>query len=122
MKKALATGLAVVTFLANCALAHAAEVNFWKEREKARPAPVPQIAMSLPAPVSPLQFGSIRGVSKLPDLKKSPHLVIHIQDVHRNFEAQSNIGKIVQSLIDQGNVGLIASPNPTSVRPRSGEK
>src|SRR5437762_2927516 len=108
LKKAFSTGLAVVTFLTNCVLAHAAETNFWKERQKSLPQPPPQLAMNLPVPVSPLQFGSVRGVSKLPDLKKTSRLVIHIQDVHRNFEAQSNIGNIVASLMSQGNIGLVA--------------
>src|SRR5262245_8445588 len=46
----------------------------------------------------PESAGAIRKVD-VPS-KMSGRVVIHIQDVHRNLEAQENIGRAVQNLID----------------------
>ncbi|MFN0117072.1 MAG: sigma factor, partial [Elusimicrobiota bacterium] len=60
----------------------------------------------------PPKYGTIRKV-----VLPSPHwgegqgegkIVIHIQDIHLNSEAQNNIAGAVQSLIDSKQVGLIA--------------
>ncbi|MCG3204982.1 MAG: hypothetical protein KCHDKBKB_01699 [Elusimicrobia bacterium] len=55
-----------------------------------------------------LQFGSIRKVTQ----PKSPNpkfpAIILIQDIHKNFEAQSNISKAVRALVDQGMVDQVA--------------
>ncbi|MBK8575585.1 MAG: hypothetical protein IPN90_07890 [Elusimicrobia bacterium] len=55
-----------------------------------------------------LSHGRIQNV--FPSGKFAPHrpVVIHIQDVHGNFEAQWNIRQTVQALIDRNVVGLVA--------------
>ncbi len=40
--------------------------------------------------------------------KEPSGTVFHIQDVHMNHEAQQNIGRSVEQLIDQGTIGLVA--------------
>ncbi len=54
----------------------------------------------------PQSAGTIRKIFS-PE-KISGRVVIHIQDVHRNLEAQINISKAVQELIDQKKVDLVA--------------
>jgi len=51
----------------------------------------------------PPQFGSIRKISHGP----SDRVLIHIQDIHLNPEAQHNIGQLLQSLINAGVVDLV---------------
>jgi len=57
-------------------------------------------------------YGSIRNVSVPPgrhsEAKPENLVVIHIQDVHRNPEAQANIRKTLQELLDSGKVSLVA--------------
>ncbi len=53
----------------------------------------------------PQNVGSVR---KIVGSSHSTRTVIHIQDVHRNREAQENIGKAVQSLIENKTVDLVA--------------
>jgi len=53
----------------------------------------------------PENVGTIRKVTAH---TKDDRIVIHIQDVHRNSEAQENIGKAVQALIDRNVVTMIA--------------
>lgn len=48
-------------------------------------------------------YGNVRKIQIGP----KPHTIVHIQDIHQNFEAQTNIGKTVQGLIDKNAVGLI---------------
>jgi len=55
----------------------------------------------------PAQYGSIRGVS-IPGKESSEKIVIHIQDIHMNLEAQKNIGTALQELIHKGQVDLVA--------------
>ncbi|HOW29038.1 MAG TPA: inositol monophosphatase family protein, partial [Elusimicrobiota bacterium] len=55
----------------------------------------------------PAQFGTIRKVS-LPSSIASPKIIVHVQDVHRNSEAQQNIGAALQSLVEQNSVQLVA--------------
>jgi hypothetical protein len=51
-------------------------------------------------------FGTVRRVT-LP-VGSNPHrIVIHIQDVHQNTDAQRNIGMAIQSLIDHKSAGLV---------------
>ncbi|OVE77680.1 hypothetical protein BVX98_02140 [bacterium F11] len=52
----------------------------------------------------PSQFGTIRNITNV----SAENTIIHIQDIHQNDEAQANIAKSVQSLIDQDQVDLIA--------------
>src|ERR1044071_1731488 len=58
-----------------------------------------------------LKYGSIRKVLNPKfetALSKSKKLIFHIQDIHRNPEAQSNIEKTVQLLINNRKVDLVA--------------
>jgi CheY-like chemotaxis protein len=53
----------------------------------------------------PQNLGSVRAISGAPHATRT---VIHIQDVHHNDEAQQNIAKTLQSLIDSKTVDLVA--------------
>ena len=55
----------------------------------------------------PPQWGSLRSLS-IPAGEPCKKILIHIQDVHRNTEAQTNIGKTIQELINQKKVDLVA--------------
>jgi len=57
-------------------------------------------------------YGNVRETF-VPQKAKIDKTVILIQDVHMNQEAQENIGKAVQELIDQGKVGLIGLEGAT---------
>ncbi len=109
--------LACVYLATNCVFSYAAETNFWVERK--RVASVPPTGLStviLPVPSAQLLFS----VGKLPQINSygsvrrivgpstSRKTVIHIQDVHRNPEAQANIARALQTLIGQNQVGLVA--------------
>ncbi|MBP9699329.1 MAG: hypothetical protein KBD85_04860, partial [Elusimicrobia bacterium] len=52
--------------------------------------------------------GTIRKISFPPRFTSSGPLVVYIQDVHRNEEAQRNIGATVAGLLEEGNAGLLA--------------
>ena len=54
----------------------------------------------------PASFGTIRGVS-IPQ-NGTGRIMIHIQDVHMNTEAQENIGKVIQDLTNQSRIDLVA--------------
>jgi hypothetical protein len=43
-----------------------------------------------------------------PEKNPSPYSVVFIQDIHRNVEAQKNIGRTVESLVEKNQVQLIA--------------
>lgn len=55
----------------------------------------------------PASCGTIRNIS-VPAGTRVKRTIIHIQDVHGNSEAQTNIGKTVQELIESGQAGLVA--------------
>lgn len=110
----VATLLSASLFLTNCALAHSTESNFWSERRHNRPLQVaalptlPQPALSTihPNTTVPEAYGTFRKVTHNPNA--SQKTVIHIQDIHQNFEAQENIGKAVQEWLKGKKVGLVA--------------
>jgi hypothetical protein len=54
----------------------------------------------------PLNFGSIKDFT--PTADKLAPTILHIQDVHRNFEAQTNINNTLQNLIKTEKIDLIA--------------
>src|SRR5258706_4879901 len=119
--------LSFLLFVQNTVLAHTAESNFWKERgviasrhprmfATANPsyggllAGIHNNRESLDSRLRhsgmtdsyfglPLSFGRVRQISPAP--KSSDKILIHIQDVHLNAEAQENIGKTIETLIDQ---------------------
>jgi len=59
---------------------------------------LPQIISHIPS-----QYGSIRKITE----GASDRIILHIQDVHMNHEAQVNIGKAIQHLIDHNSVNLV---------------
>jgi len=66
----------------------------------------------------PLSFGSIRKIS-IPQNKPTDRVVIHIQDVHMNLEAQKNIGNAIRAMIGGRQVdfvGLEGAFNPIDLR------
>ncbi len=56
----------------------------------------------------PLAYANIKSSLFPTKWKPSDGLVVYIQDVHMNQEAQENIGKSIQQLIDQGNADMVA--------------
>ncbi len=138
MKRTLAAFLAVFWLLTQVVFAHAAEINFLNERRRFDPAFLPQPVRILPTLSStaiparlksaipkqlqsvlfplikalPQNAGTIRKIT-CPEKSRrvdnnSGRIVIHIQDIHRNLESQTNIGQAVQSLITKQAVGLVA--------------
>ncbi len=127
--------MAVVMFTTNTALLHAAELNFLAQRRQSS-VPMPAVAKNfnpaslLPASAAissrlqlllpkeskslllpivralPQNSGTIRKIAA--PATSSGRVVIHIQDVHQNQEAQRNIGKAIQALIEAKTVGLVA--------------
>lgn len=128
--KTLAVGLTLVLFATNVLLAHSSEFNFWSERQKLAglPAnfpqlPIPassiskQIRRQIPKEQSarassliqslPSTYGSVRHLVA-PSKTKGAKTVVYLQDVHLNPEAQDNLAKALQSLIDQKAIDLVA--------------
>lgn len=54
----------------------------------------------------PYSYGTVRQINM--PAARTDKTVIHIQDVHQNQDAQTNIGKALQELIDQNKVNLVA--------------
>ncbi len=100
---------------ANIALSNPASVL--QKFPNIQPSFPPQLEKSIPASavtrLTPLfrslstAYGSVQKVV-VPKTPKSNRTIIHIQDVHMNAEAQQNIEKAVQGLIDGNHVDLIA--------------
>jgi len=121
--RGFALSIALIYLANNGFLAHARETNFWKERKTSvqlARLPSPSAApMSQPLPLAkgvlsskflesiPSQFSTLRTI-QIPPSQDSDRIIIHIQDVHMNHEAQMNIGKTIQALIQDGKVGLVA--------------
>jgi len=137
VKKWIATALSLGIVLGPCPPVNSVETNFWKERQRAARRPVSSpTADSIPFPsVSSATFlqstfpsvpqelardhplllsslsqgyGSIQDVT-LPD-PSAPHgpVVIYVQDIHGNPEAQWAIRETIQVLSDRSAVGLVA--------------
>lgn len=58
-------------------------------------------------------YGRVRKFSTATNGKDNTPIVIHIQDVHRNAEAQNNIREVVSRLLATGQVGLLALEGAT---------
>jgi hypothetical protein len=56
----------------------------------------------------PGNLGTIRKISLPPRPRPDGPVVLHIQDVHQNQEAQRNIALTIKSLVDSGQAGAIA--------------
>ncbi|OVE76623.1 hypothetical protein BVX98_05480, partial [bacterium F11] len=137
LKKYVTVLVSVVFFTTNGVLMPLAEANVWKERQKATkkdarlarlPAALPPVLPSsilkkhrytnpyqsktlsskkrLPRFLAalPQQFGSIRNISK----GSSEKIILHIQDIHQNHEAQTNISQTLQKLFQEEKVDLVA--------------
>ncbi|OVE75418.1 hypothetical protein BVX98_07645, partial [bacterium F11] len=125
--------LSVLLLLTQAVFPYSAQTNIWKERKRHQFAQMPMDSMSLPPVFQPnLQqrkkpslrnkgsqkkrdslslvtsllhpFGSIRHINK----GTSDNIILHLQDVHENFEAQKNLSAVVQNLIDHNQVDLVA--------------
>ena len=124
-RRLIASALSIIFFLTQCAWAHRPASSLWEDRQKSvrqettqlaslplalpdlagssllsnanvstRPVRLPNLSIQLPSSI--LQFGSIRSVST--PAKNSGRVIIHIQDIHDNTEAQSNISRAVNEL------------------------
>src|SRR5262245_30902145 len=92
-------------FVSQVVFANAAESNLWHERFNAHPnAPAGDFAGRLSELLAP--YGSVRQ-SSAPTHSSSGRVVVQIQDVHQNAEAQANIAKAVQQLIDENSIDLV---------------
>jgi hypothetical protein len=56
----------------------------------------------------PPSLGTIRKISLPPAGSRTAPIVVHIQDVHRNLEAQRRIAGLIQNLIDHRQADLVA--------------
>jgi len=127
--------VAVVYFATNCLLIHASEANIWADRKKtslktASPLhpKLAQLPLHLPSNVRPSllsavapEFGTIRNTTK-PAHGNAKRTLIHIQDVHLNFEAQVHISRTIRTLLKEGSVDLVAvegAYDPFNKRPFS---
>src|SRR5262245_8819819 len=106
--------LSVVYFFTNSLFAHTVEMNLWAERKKNFPPAIPTHRPNdVEEALSPIlhslsfAFGTVRRVS-LPTKPWNGNVVVCVQDVHRNVEAQTNIAKALQALINRKLVGLVA--------------
>jgi hypothetical protein len=78
----------------------------------------PQVAQNLPKGFAeqhaalletlPYQYGTVRKISLPSSRSPASPVIIHIQDVHQNLEAQKNIGGAVGALIAGKVAGLVA--------------
>ena len=129
-------GFVVGSFLFTTICAPFVEANVWKERKSylqmaqapINPQPFPLVELSQVStqkfsakyniPTASLQLteiahslsslpGTIRKIS-VPQKGKQGPIVLHIQDVHLNQEAQGNIGKTIQGLVNADKISLVA--------------
>ncbi|MCB4757388.1 MAG: hypothetical protein LHV69_10240 [Elusimicrobia bacterium] len=137
IKSILAAGLCLIYLTTNVVLAHAVEASIWAERRKNQNLQLAALQLAPPAPffnqattpfeknirsgfipaqevssdgilaTLPYQYGSVRK-APLPGRGPSEKTIIHIQDVHLNAEAQTNIANAVRDLMLSGRVGLVA--------------
>jgi hypothetical protein len=113
-RRFIAAFLALLVFVTNSVLAHAVETNFWSQR---RNADMRNNASAMAGPGSalahivaglPLRYGTIRSVTVPPTTFTAQRVVIHIQDVHLNQDAQANIAHAIEVLLQQKHVDLVA--------------
>ncbi len=110
--KTIALFLLPIYASTQCVFAYSPETNFWKERQAAvsrhpgeSRGPVINLDSGVRRNDGLNQFGTYR--SPLPQTNGKP-AILHIQDVHLNAEAQTNISKAVQVLLQNQQVDLIA--------------
>ncbi len=133
-RKPIASFLSLHVFFTNVVFCHSLESNFWAERRSNEVASLPldfhmapllssvdvssKIKNQLPRGCEssllpllralPQNIGTIRKIIPPRRGGQAPRIVLHIQDVHLNPEAQANIGQVVQNLADQNVVDLVA--------------
>jgi len=133
----LSIALTITIFCTQCGWAHISEANFWSERRRrTEAARDPRHAESrcraetsrhdgdrCRAETSrhdesnghdglcfiPASLGTVRSAKIFPgSIPSTSKILIHIQDIHLNEEAQTNIEKIVSFLLEQNQVQLVA--------------
>ncbi len=107
--------LASVFLSVSCVWPYKLETNFWLERNKTHqilatlvlknPLPKPTSFNFSPKMVS-YKWGTIRGVEK--PVNPNGKTIFHIQDVHMNIEAQSNISHMIKDLSTEKRIDLVA--------------
>lgn len=128
MKQAFSALLALLVFWTQGLGADLASASLWSERRRAAQiapvAPLPALktiepgrkikALSAAGPLAaPLialpelesKFGAIQAV--IPPNASPRGIIVHIQDIHQNPEAQSNIAALVKAMAEAENVGVI---------------
>src|SRR5581483_9054269 len=100
--KSIAAASAVVFLMANVIFVHSAEINMWAARHQVMAPSHPDTLSAMP-PVRALlrhrdwhslsRYGAVRlGTG---DSSFGKPIVLHIQDIHRNVEAQQNIAQAI---------------------------
>ncbi len=132
--------IALIHFLTACVFAYAPEANVWNERKKMPP--IIGQSFLVPNSVSPFRgststkvgtklllkslVGSLPDADgtfrciRVPQKFDSGKIVIHIQDVHKNVEAQRNIARAVKDLLNKNDIDLLALEGaftPINLRP-----
>ncbi len=117
--RVVAGSLSIVYLATNCLFAGRVEGNIWQER---RPSSAPNVFIQRPripavhtdlglrraSMMALARFGTIRNVQKSTHPSPKNPVVLHVQDVHMNSEAQRNISGALQQLIDNEKVRLLA--------------
>lgn len=120
VKKGASLLLSLTLFITNSLFVHSSELNFWTERRKTaakNTAPAsshllvfltPPAQKALPSRLHvPPSLAHIRHLDTSP-FRHRRGTVVLIQDIHQNAEAQKNISRIIQHLIEKSNARLIA--------------
>ena len=105
IKSTVSIVLALIVFLMNSVLLHAAEANFWTIRHHKSVLQQKQRQATIELVRLPSRLGTVRTVSSHENVETT---VLHIQDIHLNTEAQRNIGEVVQELMSREHVDLVA--------------
>ncbi|MFN0117120.1 MAG: hypothetical protein ACKVQC_02350 [Elusimicrobiota bacterium] len=105
----------LITFLSQVVLSPWAEASFWQERKEALPS-----KSILFLPQFPLSSGEIRSRFSFESIKKwgsvrevhlsnavSKKWVLHIQDIHKNFEAQNQIANLLENYFKTRNQPVV---------------
>lgn len=123
LRKIISTCLSAFVLSTNCILGHAFETNFWMERQKSlQPQTLPPRPSSFrsasvdPKPADsfhalmralPYLHGSVRDVSH-PVTGPSKNVVVLVQDIHMDAEAQSNISSMLKALASRVSLDYVA--------------
>ncbi|MFN0117199.1 MAG: sigma-70 family RNA polymerase sigma factor [Elusimicrobiota bacterium] len=119
----MSTIVSFLLFFNNCLFLHSQETNIWNERQKFLTAQItnlPKIETTilknsknknLTITGETIDLSAYGRINKYLNPRASQpttgQMVIHIQDVHMNLEAQKNIGALIQALVKNGKVDFI---------------